>query len=361
MVPTVGFGALGLSIAAVLLGSQEPLVQQIEWNAAEGCPAQAAVVAATREFLGGRALADFPRAVVAQAWVEVAQSGYRLRLTITVDGVREHHELRAVDCDQIGRDAALLIASAVDPFALGPPAPKQRQLVEEPVIVQRPSTRPTLVVATKPVPASEPIPPASIRPAQASPAQVSDRPHEREREPKSRQPITGTLALAGLGFVGLFPRASGGIELEGGLQRGLFRWQLAAAGWFGGRFRVGSSEVGGDLSAVSVSTGFCVAPSWQRVRFAACAVAGAGPIIAQSINTRGDRTTVQPWAFAGPDLRVTWTPRPRLGLFFGVAALPALVRPGWSVSNPDGAFQVPPVLGLLRAGIELGQLGRNLK
>lgn len=356
----MGLAALGLWIGlrfGVLAGSPGPVEQRIQWDAVEGCPSQAAVQEATSEFLGGRALAEFPRAVLAQAWVEVDLAGYRLRLTIAVDGVREHHELRAVDCDQIGRDAALLIASAVDPFALGPPAAKERQLSATQVIVQRPRTRPKAVVPT-PVITSEPVsePTTSTPVVERPPSVMIDRPSPPpERRPTS--PVEGTLGVAGLGFAGLFPQVGGGVELEGGLQRGLFRWQLSAAGWFGGQFRAANGDVGGDLIAASGATGFCVAPSWRTVRFSACAVAGVGPIVASSVNTENQRTLARPWAYAGPDLRVTWSPRPRVGLYLGIAALPALVRPGWTVSDPDASFRVPPVLGLLRVGVELGRLG----
>lgn len=66
------------------------------------------------EYLG-RALANYPHAVVANARVEAAPSGYRLELALVVDGRHERHELAGPDCDQLGRDVALLIASAVDP------------------------------------------------------------------------------------------------------------------------------------------------------------------------------------------------------------------------------------------------------
>lgn len=355
----------GVWLATLLAVQGGEVVQRIEWDGIEGCPSQAAIVEATHGYLG-RSLAAFPRAVLARARVEADPMGYRLRLTITVDGTHEQHELRAVDCDRIGRDAALLIASAVDPFASGPPAPAERQLGMTPVIVQRPRTRPT-VTATAATTAEpkiilEPDPPgdSSPGPSSAPPLSVAlvDRPEPLERPPN--RPVVGSLGAAGTGFVGLFPQIGGGVELEGGLRRGRFRWQLGAAGWFGAGFRAPGTDVGVDLWAASGSTGFCVAPhwgsGWGSVRLAACAVAGAGAITATSVNTQNQRTLVRPWAFAGPDVRVTWSPRPRFGLYLGIAALPALVRPGWSVQNPEASFRIPPVLGLLRLGVELGEL-----
>lgn len=328
--------------------------QRIEWQAGEGCPSQAAVVEATSAYLGG-ALASFSRAVIAHARVEAGPAGYRLGLSITVDGRSERHEIASADCDQLGRDAALLIASAVDPLALGPRPAATRQLLVTPVEVQRPRTRskpeaPSIAAPSPPIPA-----PPSPEPPLAVELAVVDRPEPPLRE--SRRPVSGTLGLAGTTFAGLFPQIGGGVELEGGLHRGLFRWQIGAAGWFGGRFRAPDSEIGGDLWAISASTGFCVTPGRARVRFHGCAVAGAGAITVTSVNTDAQRQLARPWGFAGPDLRVIWTPRKQLGLYVGIAALPALVRPGWSVRNPDASFRVPAVAGLLRVGVELGSLG----
>ncbi|MFO7565094.1 MAG: hypothetical protein R6X02_20780 [Enhygromyxa sp.] len=330
------------------------IAQRIDWEAGEGCPSQAAVLEATSAYLGA-ALPAFSRAVIVQARVEAGPAGYRLRLAIAVDDMREDHELRAVDCDQLGREAALLIASAVDPFALGPRPPATRQLLMRPVVVQRPRAR--VRPPDVPTPVSEPGTSPQPSPALAGP--VAPVAVERPKPPRrpSRHLVTGTLGMDGAGLVGLFPQIGGGLELEGGLHRGLFRWQVGAAGWFGGRFRAPASSFGADLWAASGSTGLCVAPGRARVRFAACAVAGVGAITANSVNTERARRIVRPWAFVGPDLRVTWTPRARLGLFVGIAALPALVRPGWSVSNPEASFRVPPVAGVLRVGLELGELG----
>jgi hypothetical protein len=333
------------------------LKQQIEWDAGEGCPSQAAIVEATTEWLG-RGLAEFPRTVLAQARVEAAQGGYRMRLTIEIDGVGERHEVSGTDCDQLGWDAALLIASAVDPFALGPRAPRERQLLAAPVSIQYPRTRPraqtaTTTVPTRPEPVVEDPDPAFSELDVAPPADLPEPTRERAG------PVAGSLGVSGTTFAGLFPRIGGGVELDGGIERGLFRWHLAAAGWFGGSFRASGTDVGADLWAASGTTGPCVVPSVRRVRFASCAVVGAGVVSASPVNTTAATTSARPWVYAGADLRATWSPRPRVALFIGLAVLPALVRPAWSVSSPDASFRIPPVAGLLRLGVELRQLGTN--
>ncbi|MCA9685799.1 MAG: hypothetical protein KC457_26725 [Myxococcales bacterium] len=354
---------LGLILAASLVAGEQG--QELLWVSGEGCPSQAAVLEATRAFLG-RPLADYPQTLQVAARVEADVIGFRLLLEISVDGVDERHELRGVDCDRLGRDAALLIASAVDPFAAGPEATstwvlEERQLLVAPVVVQVPRARreelPEPAKTEPEEPASETQVPEPVPDWRLVAAPEPVRPDRRSR--RASKPITGTLAVAGTGFAGLFPQPGGGFALEGGLERGLLRWQLGAGGWFGGRFRVGTGGVGADLWAATGSTGLCVAPGWKRVRLAGCAVVGVGGITATSVGTQSPRTLVRPWAYLGPELRVTWTPRPRLGIFLGVAVLPALARPAWSISDPAGEFRVPPVTGLLQLGLELRGLGNR--
>lgn len=345
----------GLVLAALMAITAGAVEQQIDWEAIEGCPSEATIVAATNTYLGG-ALADYPRVVIARGRVEAGPAGYRLELEIEVDGRSERHDFVETDCDQIGRDVALLIASAVDPFALGPRPPADRQLLLEPVVVQHPRSRPTPAPAPTPPrgrsTVAQPPPPIVVQAVEPSPAVDVSEP--RDRPPARR--LAGTLGVAGTGFAGLFPQVGGGVSIEGGLERGLFRWQVGAMGWFGGDFGDAGGGASVDLWAATGSTGLCVSPGLRRFRFAACAVAGIGAITATSINTQTPRTLARPWAFAGPDLRATWIPRPRLGVYLGVSVLPALVRPGWSVSNPAASFRVPPVAGLLRLGIELRNL-----
>lgn len=110
---------VGLGIAGLLAVGPSAVEQRLDWQAVEGCPSAAAIAEATDRYLG-QTLADYPRAVLAEARVEAAGVGYRVRLALEVDGRREQHERAGPDCDQLGRDVALLIASAVDPFAQGP-------------------------------------------------------------------------------------------------------------------------------------------------------------------------------------------------------------------------------------------------
>ncbi|PRP96064.1 hypothetical protein [Enhygromyxa salina] len=351
--------AIGVLLVSLLAIGPREHAQRIDWEAVDNCPSQPAVEQATVAYLG-RPLADYEHALVAVGRVEPSVSGYQLRLTIDVDGVAERHELGALDCEQLGRDAALLIASAVDPFTFGPPldAPAARQLlvVSTRVVVQRPRSR--SVAATGPEPPKPSPSPEPSRPPEDWELTIDAPTLDAPRRARARRPspTLGTLGIAGTGFAGLFPRVGGGLELEGGLQRGLFRWQLGASGWFGGSFRAPQTDVGGDLWALSGTTGGCVVPRVERVEFPVCGVVGAGVIVATAVNTTAPASLPRPWVYAGLDLRAVWHPRPRLGLYLGLSVLPALARPAWAVSSPDASFRIAPVAGLLRLGVALGGL-----
>jgi hypothetical protein len=188
---------------------------------------------------------------------------------------------------------------------------RQLEVTRTPVIVQRPRTRPRPAqVVPTPAPTPTPTPtPVPVR-EDPTPVTVPERPSDTVAPARAPGPITGSLGVAGTAFAGLFPQIGGGVELEGGLERGLFRWQLGASGWFGGSFRAPMGAIGGDLWGLSGGTGVCVVPGLERVRFPICAVGGAGAITANSVNITPSSTAVRPWAYAGVDLRVEGRPRP---------------------------------------------------
>lgn len=327
---------------------------RIDWSATESCPSPGEILRRTERFLGARVSA-YGRELHVEGWVEAGVGGQVLELSIAIDGRLERHELRAIDCERLGTDAALLIASALDPFALGPAEaaletrewlrpfdrlpPIQHPRGREPV--GRPSPPPSPV---RPEP--EPTGAPAIDVAEPGPA----REHRRPARPPSGP--RGFVGGAGLGFAGVFPSPSGGVALEGGLERGRLRWQLGAQGWFGGRFRADTAELGANLTGWTGSTAACFVPRARTVSFPLCATIGAGAMIAAAVGTVEARRSVQPWAFVGVDLRTNWSPRPSLGLYVGLAVLPALARPSWSVTNPDASFRVPALTGLVRLGVE---------
>jgi hypothetical protein len=342
----------------------------LDWSAVEGCPSSSEIQRRTEHFLGAR-ISAYTRSIHAEGRVEAIVGGHELILAIVIDGARERHSLRAIDCERLGTDAALLIASALDPFARGPSGDVEldaRMLArpfDRPPPIQRPRSQPQTPIAARPSPPVVPEAVAPETPAPEAPAPLASMPERDPGEdvPKPRSPrdLRGFLGGAGLGFAGVFPSPSGGVALEGGLERGRFRWQLGAQGWFGGQFRADTldgSELGANLTAWTGSTAACFVPRVGTVAFPLCATLGAGAMVASAVGTPVPTTSVQPWAFAGADLRVNWTPRPAVGVYVGLAVLPALARASWAVTNPDASFRVPAVSGLVRLGLEWRRGGR---
>jgi hypothetical protein len=194
----------------------------------------------------------------------------------------------------------------------------------------------------------------------ASPTPDTTRSPRTSTDPDRGSPTrTGTIGVGAVAFVGLFPGPGGGVQLDGALEHGAFRWQNAIAGYFGGRFRADRAEIGGDLSALAISTGFCGVPGTPRIQVRLCGLAGAGFVSARAVGTFSPGRSTQPWASAGGEVGLGVVARPRLAVVLGVGVQAALVRPGWQVQAPNGSFAVPPVMGLARLGLEIRELGRD--
>lgn len=346
---------VGLLIS-LLLAEPEP----IAWTGEQTCPGSEQALAEALEGYLGQTARE-PESMAIAIRIEPGQgSGPRLQLTIASDVGRERHGLRGPNCAAVIDQAALLIASAIDPFLFvwRPPGqpPRAEPIATDPP-VQRPRPREVEAVPVRP-----PEPPelaVDVRPPPSEgfgPLVVADPDPEPER---ARQRPTGTIGAAATGFVGLFPQVGGGAEIEGALERRALRWQLTGAGWFGGRFRSTQADLGGDLWALTLGTGLCGVPSTRRVRVPLCGVGGVGLIHATAVGTLDARRSIQPWAWSGAEVRVVLLARPRLGIGLGVGIHASVLRPAWAVSLPDAVFRVPPVSGIVRLTVEFRQLGRN--
>lgn len=286
--------------------------------------------------------------------VDAGPVGLRLELEIASHAGTEQHELTGPDCERLIDRAALLIASAVDPFLYSwSPRGETAQRHRRAVMVQHPRVESPAPTVAPTIAAGEPGEPSepSDEFGPLAPAEPADE--------RSRPPISGAVSVGATTFVGLFPQIGGGIELEGALERGALRWQTTVSAAFGGRFRSTEADVGGDLWALGLGTALCGVPEARRVRVPLCAVAGAGFITAQAVGTVEARQITQPWAWAGAEGRVLLVAREHLAIGLGLGAHAALVRPAWEVQSPGVRFTVPPVMGVLRLTVEARQLRRG--
>lgn len=340
----------GLLLATLLAG---PGPEQVAWTGEQVCPGSGDALEEALEGYLGESSRE-PASMEIAIRIEPGQgAGPRLQLTIVSAVGRERHALRGSSCAAVIDQAALLIASAVDPFLLAWRPPSDPIATRPPV--QRP--RPRDVVVEVPAPELEVVPESPRprpRPSESFGPLIAAEPPERARER-----ATGTIGAAATGFVGLFPQIGGGAEIEGALEHRAFRWQLAGSSWFGGRFRSSEANIGADLWALALGTGLCGVPATRRVRVPLCGVGGVGLIAATAVGTVDARRSIQPWAWLGAEARVVLLARPWLGIGLGVGVHASLLRPAWAVSSPDAAFRVPPVTGILRLTVEFRELGRN--
>lgn len=306
---------------------------ELEWNAPPECPDGISGRARVEELIAS-APPDAQGTDV-QARVEIVRAGNRYRLMLRTAPEGPERVLEGDDCGELGETAALIVAIAVDPRALGgigdhvippPPAPAEPP-PREPDTTAAPS------VTAPPPPTTSPI---------VATTRASDR---------ATPTLAGRVA-AGLD-VGTLPAPTAAFEVSLALLWPNARFEIEG-GYVAPRV-VGSRRndaVGVRTQAWSVGARGCLVLSGKRVELPLCALARAG-----LVHGRGDGELVphsarQPWVGVGPGLMTLVALRPRLSLAFGLDALVAVVRGGFQ-TTPSGIVEdLWPVALHVWAGIQ---------
>lgn len=336
--------ALPLLISLFVLGASGGA--RVEWAGQDICPgAEHELERALDGYVGEAMPAGNVAARV--TLIDVGGSGMYLTLTLESEAGREQHELRGLGCEQIVDQAALLLAGAIDPFVYaGADARRQPEVVP----IQRPITimRELEVEQLSELePEAQPQPPVEHHVPSFELQSVDRAPRDVRRNHVS-------LGVAAASFVGVFPQIGGGAQLDGGLDRGAFRWQAALSGYFGGRFRASDADVGANLWALDATTGFCGVPSAKRIRVPLCGVGGLGLVSARAVGTVEPHRSLRPWVHVGAEAGVSVLVRPYLAVGLDVGVHVALVRPSWEVRAPDVHYAIPPVMGIVRLKMAIG-------
>jgi hypothetical protein len=335
------------------------LFAAVHWSTPEECPGPVEFEAALDRHLDPRLRSED---VEVDVRVRAVESGYQLDLALRIAERRERHRVVDHDCAALVEFTAVLVATAIDPLALGgwegiddsapaivveagriEPTPRD----SPPIQVPRSRARPAPVVVEPPEPDPEPAEP----PALAIDLEPREPVGDRIEPVVAPRPIEGFAAVATGGVVGLFPDPGGSVELAGGLDRGALRFSGGLAGWFGGRFRESDDPTrGGNLSAVGPVLELCGVPRLRKVDFPLCASGRGGAEIGQGVGLMESSTRVRPWVAVGGDVGVRWRVGSRVALRLGIGVLASLVRPTWT--TPNTSFTTPPVLGQLRLALE---------
>jgi hypothetical protein len=269
-----------------------------------------------RDTLAPVAPADHSHTVAANGRVEHDGDGYGLTLELTIEGDTAQRELAAVNCQELGRAAALVVAMAVNPGvaaveseseADSPPLQKTRTPTQR----AQPSTR-----RTSP-PASEPKP-----------------------EPRPQPDTKPKIGACGGVFVGLdqpgLPRLGAAIAGAVGLCERRYRVEAVGRYWFPQVVRARGVDAAMRLQAGAAGVSGCGVPRVGRFAFPLCAGVLAGGMRADGQGELDpSRSTTAPW--------IAFVPRvgfePHLG---GPVAL--AVRAGMYVALMRPAFHVDSVL-----------------
>jgi hypothetical protein len=120
-----------------------------------------------------------------------------------------------------------------------------------------------------------------------------------------------------------------------------------------GRFRSADGLTGGDLLAWDLGIRPCGVPRWGIVELRVCAAIGAGQIRARGINVEPALQRAHPWLWVNPELGLAFALSDRWALFVDLGANLSVIRPTFSISNPDAQFVTPVASARGRFGVEL--------
>jgi hypothetical protein len=163
-------------------------------------------------------------------------------------------------------------------------------------------------------------------------------------------------ASAGLALA-LFPNPApeihGNVGISRGGARAAFRGELHGGAILAGRFRSADGLARGELLAWDIGLRPCGVPRWGIVELRVCGAIGAGQIRARGVNVEPALQRAHPWLWVSPELGLSVAVSSRVALFVDLGANFNVLRPTFSVSNPDAAFVTPIASARGRFGVEL--------
>jgi hypothetical protein len=318
--------ALGWSLAATPDEITEARREGVElrWSApAQVCPVADAVLDDALAVLG----AAPPAGTDVTADAEVVRDPDGLVLTLelrSADGTGTR-TVRAQQCAQLARIAALVIALSIDPSAVNripPELPVDAPAIEVPPVDE------TLVDAPAiDEPAEPPAPEIAVRREPTSPP-IATRPR--------RPPLHASVAIAaGVGAFAL-PRATAAFELGLALAGRAWRVELGAGYWAPSvRDSAVNPAIGGRFQLAVAQARGCWVPRLGTVELPLCALAIVGGMLGRGTGELDVRKAASPWAAFGGGPTVMWRPRVqggRIALLVRVEGVGAATQPAFATS-----------------------------
>jgi hypothetical protein len=265
-----GFGGCLLAAGLVCPGGvaqAKPLTFELIWNAPQGCPDDAQVLAAIQRLMGTTESQGAP-ALSVQGDIESRGETLVLKLVWRTASMQAERIMEASSCDELARAAALVVALAADPSSAETSAPEAESPPREPSFGLSPPA------STRPTPATQSRPPAAIPNSSLAtypaPGVVGDFSSPPSSSPSSRAPTRPTTrALLALD-AGSLPHIAEGAALGAGLGLGLVAFQAELALFVPQQKVV--SEGAAELWLSTLSLRPCLSWSLSRLRVSPCAV-----------------------------------------------------------------------------------------
>ncbi len=311
---------------------EQPPAVEFRWDAPEGCPAEAEVVAQLEVLLGGPLGERRGERLTAIARVRQEPGGaWDLRLwTVGSQGTLQR-SLRHDRCDMLARAGVLIAAMAIDPLA------SERMADGEAVAAVAAEARPVTDETPAPVPAPPVAPPVEpSRPAveASAPVVVS---------PPRRRVVRGALRLSGGLAFGDLPGVGATLRLTPVLIWPRVRLEVEAA--YGpprhARFD-DRPDAGADLQLAALAVRACPIFRRARLELAVCGGLEVGAMYGRGVGfaLSSDGRLLWSALHLMPALFVTL--HPRVALFFAVEGQVALVRPRFVVEGFGEVYRALP-------------------
>lgn len=338
---------------------------KLEWEAPRSCPSAAQFEALVHGYLGAGASQEAPENLV-ELRVHIAPVGPNWRMNVLLlseDTGERRLELLLADCYELGRDAAVFVATSLDPFAV------DRQLAQAlttPHALELPATSsevtPPIVVAAQ-APTDEPeqvlaelrSEPEPRRTEGAAPPQAGD-PVPAGLVDRGGEPPKSWFVVAASGglSLGLFDGPNPGVHAELGIERGLLRAMIYGGTELAGRFRDElDPSRGGDLRTWMLGARGCVSPRWKRGQVRGCLGLGSGELIGRGVGLEDASTQRRPWIWLSPALGGALTLTQNLALIAELGPSFTLLRAHFAIEEPRQDYIMPIVSGRALLGLEL--------
>lgn len=319
-------------LAGALIGAQAGAPAPVErpavefrWDAPEGCPGEASVVAELEGLLG-RPLAEQrgPRLTAIARVRQEPGGGFDLRLWTVGEAGTLHRSIKNERCDMLARAGVLIAAMAIDPLALD-----RMQGGAEVAAVAAEAT---------PVPASEPPPEPAPAPASGPPPGPSPPAPAPPRSPPRR--VRGALRLAGGLAYGDLPGVGASLRLTPALVWPRARIELEAAYMPVHRARFDDRPaVGVDLQLAAAALRGC--PVFRRgiVEVPICAGLELGAMYGRGVGLPLAADGRLLWAALHLMPALMIVPHRRVAVFLAVEGAVALVRPRFVIEDVGPVYR----------------------